>query len=1089
MSTVISAIDPAAIIRHFELVWGDHDWPENARLAVSTPPSGSARGLRTYWSEMNAAALTKLLIRLNERTDVWIGVAPHPEGLPGHSRGSKKTAIGLPALFADIDTDDGAHKAGTASASHLRMPTRDEAKDIIRAFPAGQLMVVDSGGGFHAWLPLQDILDPNSPDGGKILARWKRWWIDAFHAQGLSIDEGVLADVARVLRPAGTVSWKIKDDHRPVRLVREPGERVSLADLDAQLPEAPAPLATRTRKAASATGRAPTEEPTDDDGPERPGDALAHNVPISAILGGVFGWVCKGETGREAGETARWWTPDGDPAYETHAATYADEGRGETATVFDTAAQEAWGIPEITAAKVDENGIPLAPNQHRWTSWDLLGNLVCNGDWKLAARIAVANPTPEALIETLNAYPSYEEIAEAYQETDEIGAATPFTEAIEKLDGRLVFLDNNTYAVLGGPCHGLQKREKVRKDDGTTTTVTTQITNWVAYRPTVTQRLRITDQFEVESTGSETYEAVVIASNGSRLRFHRRDGFSPKDSTNHRTVVVDMNAGVALPHAPAYRIAADNMLIMLGRDEQREVSSYTSMGWALIDGIPVYLCPHGSVTPDGVTDEYVTGPSEGSEEAGLNSVMRRTGFLGADMPIEEAISAIAQFTKVAPARPELTIAALGLIFSAPLHLKTRAVVVVTGESDSGKTLFSGAVQSFLADVSPRNKDTSLYIPSSSPTAASGIMAWYRDGTCIADDYRRTGDDKLANARMTEVMNAIVQAGYGSSAGAKATQKGGMRGARDQWASALITAEVSADQTAVRNRSISIPLRRSDRITELGGPLDAFLDGVAANGSARSVMSGYIQFLARRAQAVGLRKFVTTMRERSHQAYALLNGARNAETVAALLTGWQTFREFAVEAGVEDQIPSERQVLIALQNIVNDNGSGAADTDPGRIVIGQLSDMLFGNAGHLLDHNNERPLIGGVSPGWMRNTSVSDSPNGGTTERWDAKGVLVGRLSEDQQAVVIGKSAILAAMKAAHLDGLAPAQVYDALAKFCVEGTQPGKRCPVSLGIAGRPDGFVVPTTAIGLTPDDRRPASAPTTSRVDAAVPTDDDDF
>jgi hypothetical protein len=255
------------------------------------------------------------------------------------------------------------------------------------------------------------------------------------------------------------------------------------------------------------------------------------------------------------------------------------------------------------------------------------------------------------------------------------------------------------------------------------------------------------------------------------------------------------------------------------------------------------------------------------------------------------------------------------------------------------------------------------------------------------------------------------------------------------------------------------------------------------------MSGYIQFLARRAQAVGLRKFVTTMRERSHQAYALLNGARNAETVAALLTGWQTFREFAVEAGVEDQIPSERQVLIALQNIVNDNGSGAADTDPGRIVIGQLSDMLFGNAGHLLDHNNERPLIGGISPGWMRNTSVSDSPNGGTTERWDAKGVLVGRLSEDQQDVVIGKSAILAAMKAAHLDGLAPAQVYDALAKFCVEGTQPGKRCPVSLGIAGRPDGFVIPTTTLGLIPDDRRPASAPTTSRVDAAVPTDDDDF
>jgi hypothetical protein len=187
MSTVTAAIDPAAITRHFELVWGDHAWPENARLAVS---ARAAKGMRPHWSEINAAALTKLLIRLNERADVWIGVAPHPAGTPG--RGGKDTAIGLPALFADIDTDDGEHNASKSEAG-LRMPTRDEAKDIIRTFPVGELMVVDSGGGFHAWLPLQEILDPKSAEGLNLLARWKLWWVDAFHGPRLRIDAGVLA--------------------------------------------------------------------------------------------------------------------------------------------------------------------------------------------------------------------------------------------------------------------------------------------------------------------------------------------------------------------------------------------------------------------------------------------------------------------------------------------------------------------------------------------------------------------------------------------------------------------------------------------------------------------------------------------------------------------------------------------------------------------------------------------------------------------------------------------------------------------------------------------------------------------------------
>jgi len=1097
MPTTTAEIDPAAIARHFELIWGDHAWPDDARLAVS---ARAAKGMRPHWSEINAAALTKLLIRLNERADVWIGVAPHPAGTPG--RGGKDTAIGLPALFADIDTDDGEHKAGK-DESGLRMPTRDEAKAIMRTFPVGRLMVVDSGGGFHAWLPLQEILNPNSKDDMRILARWKRWWVDAFHGQGLVIDEGVLADVARILRPAGTVSWKIENDHRPVRLIREPGERVSLDDLDANLPQLPTvpERATRTtgskRSASSAVGRAPSAEPIGDDGPERPGDALGHNVPVSTILEGVFGWECKGETAREVGEVARWWTPDGDPAYETHAATYADEGRGETVTVFDTRAQEEWGIPEITEAKLDENGIPLAPNQHRWTSWDLLGNVVCAGDWKLAARIALAHPTADDLIEALNAHPSLEEIEAAHPDPAEFEIATSLSGAIEQKNGLPIPIGRNTFAIIGGPNHGLQQRTVMKREDGTSALVTTQITDWIAYRPSVTRRLRITDDFTAEPVGNDTYE-VVVMTGGPHHRFFSKSGMSAADSASHRRVVQETNPGVELPHPQAHRTAADNMLGMLGRSEQKEIDSYTSIGWALIDGRPVYLAPNGSVTPEGITDEYTTGPSEGSDIGGLSYAMRRTGFLGADIPIEESIVAINEFIAIAPTRPELPIAALGLIFSAPLHLTTRGVLVVTGESGSGKTVFSGAVQSFLSDVKMGNKNTgSLYIPSSSPTAATGIMAWYRDGTCIADDYRRTNDDKAANARAADVLNAIVQAGYGSSVGQKATQTGGMRGARDQAASALITAEVAADQTAISTRSISIPLMTVDRLTKPGGPIDTFLKGSARNGAARSVMAAYIQFLARRAARIGLMDMTAEMNERAHIAYEALDGARSAETVAVLVTGWQVFREFAEEAGVVDQIPSDAEVMSALHKVMEHNVAGSTGADPGRVIADQLASMVAGNVGHLLDHKGDRPMIAGVSPGWLKTISVSDSPNGGTVKRWDPKGILVGRLSEDKQYVLVGKSAVMAAARAASLDGLAATQVYDAISKLCAPGSPPGERCSSSLGIIGRPKGYVLPVSFFNLDegdeeePDDAppTPASAPVTpdgDDGDAAVVDDD---
>jgi 5S rRNA maturation endonuclease (ribonuclease M5) len=637
---------------------------------------------------------------------------------------------------------------------------------------------------------------------------------------------------------------------------------------------------------------------------------------------------------------------------------------------------------------------------------------------------------------------------------------TSIPEAVTAWNGNVIRCGSSTHVVVGGPSHGLHRTALEQDESGQWTTTSERLTDWVAWRPEVTTRLRIDDRCQPESVGVEEYTVQVLPSTGRR---YLRPGFTAKESTSSREVIDATNAGVELPISRAHQGAADNMLRVLGHTEQRTVASYTSIGWCYPDGVtPVYLCPNGSVSPDGVTDEYTVGPPAGSDTAGLSTAMRRTGFAGASMPVNEAAEAVRLFCEIAPDRPEIAIALLGLVFSTPLRLTSRAVVVITGETDAGKTLLSSTAQSFFSDVSVGGKDTSsLYIPASSPIGASGVMAWYRDGLAVCDDYRRTDDDRIANARMTEVMSAVVQAAYGAAPGAKSTQTGGMRGSRDQAASALITAEVSADQAAIRNRSITLLLGRADQVTTRGGPLDMFKVAATA-GAARSLMAHYIAYLARRAAAKpnGLERLTKTMQKRAYSHYARLDGNRNAETVAALATGWQAFREFAEDAGIASSLPSENSVDLALRALAASNADSATESDPGRRVLAQMSAMLAGNCGHLLSCTNDRPVIDGHSPGWER--SVISSGTHGETERWDRTGPMLGWVSADQSEVLVGKAGIQAAMIAAHLTGLTAAQIYDAVARLIVPGSKPGQRCPSGLGISQRPAGFVLPVGLLGL---------------------------
>src|SRR5437588_261454 len=104
--------------------------------------------------------------------------------------------------------------------------TRDDALAVIHALPFAPTLLVDTGGGFHAWY----ALNADAPQDK---------WREAIGrlAFALNADPNAL-DEPRILRVAGTCNFKV-DPPRPVTLVATSANAYSLSEFLA-LPARPA---------------------------------------------------------------------------------------------------------------------------------------------------------------------------------------------------------------------------------------------------------------------------------------------------------------------------------------------------------------------------------------------------------------------------------------------------------------------------------------------------------------------------------------------------------------------------------------------------------------------------------------------------------------------------------------------------------------------------------------------------------------------------------------------------------------------------------------------------------------------------------
>lgn len=997
--------DRDAIRRHLDLIFGSVEYPDDAQLAISQ--RGSRGGLKTLFVPLtDFDKSVEQIARIAAKADVWIGVAPRVPGIADEgkgARGGREQCYGLPALFVDLDTADGVHAAKNS-------PTRTQVAAWITQCPLDISLVVDTGGGMHAWVALDEPLDHSTDAGQQILARWKQWWVAEAKRMDVDLDAGVIADVARVLRPAGTTNHKpFVTGPRAVTIVSHRSSRYSLAELDAALPA----LAAELFKHAART------VPLSED--DRPGTVMAKSLPVSRLLTDVFGW-------QAARGTDRWMCPVPGSSAHDNAQTYATD-LGETVTLFDSTAQADWDLPG---------------NDHRLTSWDLLIKVICKGDTAFAAtlaafyatnheglldllhtnvtsggtpetlkasfaseraRIVIAaldaatpppvRPAPAAVApaptqRTRDAIPDGDEPedleawsavraaavdavvldpaveADIAAQVEAMVAPVSITQAIKAWTGTQYPIAENVHAIVGGKHHGLWTIVSSQVDDDDapqvgkkkiTKTVekAAQITTWVAYRSASSSEVAADG---TSTIGKRTVTIVTAARKTSVLH-----DVAAADAINPNFVAANSQRGLLLPSDAKDFIAIKNMLSVLADDEREEVENHRYCAFRqLPSGKFVMMMPNGSVAADHIDVENRSAMPEGLEGQRGLAVLRSMGFVGAYTgPIAEAAKSVDRFVKIAPARPEIGITLLGTMWLAAIGASLQGTVMLFGDSDSLKSVAVSCLQAFWSAVPIDGKNLPMAIPNASKAGALRLAAWFGSSVpVIADDYRTTMSQK-ENDNANAVLAALAQGAYSNSLELKASGATGLRTSQTIAAPVIFTAEKAAESRAISNRMVTISINAGD----IGGQwkvegkdtIAEFRREDGLTGKARATLADYMSWIAGQLDTgTGIAaphwmgqsplEAMTQWADEMRLSIGAGTSGRAFELSAGFLTGWEAAWLWAADRGISDLLPTREQVTAAYGLTAASSVEAEAEANHSTILLEVLANMIASGAGHV-----------------------------------------------------------------------------------------------------------------------------------------------
>lgn len=350
-------------------VFGRHEWQDHEVVTLVRFVGGRPRAFKfaPAGDVDEVVAAVRRLEQSHPQGNTHLGVAVYDRRkIQQGKRGGADAVTAMPALVLDIDTADGAHRG-----EHL--PSRNDAHRLIREADFRCGLLVNSGGGFHAYYLLDEPLRGSFVNGSAnkaLLTRWSAYWERAGQTFDCSVDVAVSADPARLLRPAGTHNRKEPTAPRAVTIDYSAADQlVRGADLDEKLPQiAPAP--TRKPRPGTAPARSRSHGPAPFALDRAPG-------ALEALLEAV---------GAAPGQHApdRWIWPRDDGSYSD------DDTHGEILRDSDTPVLSVFGERWRNAWRLAGPSDVVSANR-------LLVQFICAGDSDLAQRIVERHTMDEVI--------------------------------------------------------------------------------------------------------------------------------------------------------------------------------------------------------------------------------------------------------------------------------------------------------------------------------------------------------------------------------------------------------------------------------------------------------------------------------------------------------------------------------------------------------------------------------------------------------------------------------------------------------------------------------------------------------------------
>ncbi|WP_285117296.1 hypothetical protein [Leifsonia sp. fls2-241-R2A-40a] len=1074
--------DRSAWEAHHTALWGNNAPSDLLTVISSTRPGPNERFKPRAKIPANDVAKLWAVMEREASLDanVYFSVPAYDQAvLEEAGRGKKAQVRLLPALFVDLDVRQGEHAAGDAN------PSWDEADAWLADAPTPTILI-RTGGGYHAYWAFNTPVDPREPEVLDLLARHKAWWTARAQQDGLSIDKGVLADIARVLRPAGTLRKK-SDSRNIVTIEQNSGVRYDIEDLAAFYPEVEQSVRREKVAKRERTANGPAVDPADDN---RPGTRFALWHPADQFLEDVLEAEIRG-TGFALP------TADGGVHDSESGRIYEDADAPTKVTFFSTYIQELFGFED---------------NDHSLTSFDLLALLVrgypaaarlvtrweSNGTWpaeftdvirlnmdprfveefalelpaqapEAPERAVVVIPpiTPETSAVTPNAGDDeddddeeegdYTKLMGFAEEAVALAANKDVTSVRYQLEnlvkGSMIPLSHGVavhiYTGKNQDRFGLYKSRK--DEDGKWTY--DQITDWIAWRPSVI-RQQVIDASGRAIEITNEHSVQIIRKDG---RTRTVDGFTDEKSMSAKAVHNRLDFGVALPTSSTDKDHVSNMLATLCFDEKDALETYTNLGWYHDTDRKqhVYLAPAGSVTAAGATHDYDVAAPAGSDDGALNDAAVTIGYdyVPDRNDIRGVAEAIPAFTRIFPRRRDVSTALLGLAFISPLMLPARTSCFLVAQPEIGKSQAATAVQAFFSPVLDAKNFTGGSLLSDTTVAVSVKASWLRHCLGIWDDFKDTGDAQ-ANQRVRQNAVTGINVAYGQSGGAGGTRSGGLRTARRAETTSLLTGEGMPKGHGFLSRTIPLELQAGDvALTPVGtSPFDVFIRDHSED--ARALFGAYLQWIAAKLDQDGITAFKAN-NDKLKKDWQQRSIGRATELGAILATGWARFRQFAIEMGFEDLLPSAAVVDEQLLELVQASANNVISATPAKEVIAAVRDALQSAEGYLIRADEAAPTFAEAAQmGWkqtIRDGVIQYVP--GNSQ--------MGVLSVDGQWVCIINDAQKRVAKKIALDGVPADQMTRDAQTVVKEDTVAGNRSPKNL-FPTRPRGWVIPAHMLDI---------------------------